>query len=227
MVSSLHFVIPPTTLVSVNLESNITSSNWSGYINTSNEQIYNTAQAYWTEPTLQASRCSQNSATFWAGLGRFNSKQLAQDGTALNVPGFGEHQAWSEVLPTQSSMVAANLYTTPGAQFVSSVTYEGNNNFSFYMYNFATGQATSFVVNAYGCDGSTAEYIAERPTTNGTIDNLSNFGTIDFISAETNGNSIGTYGHSAITMTDGNTTLAIPSALYGGSSFSVTQHACN
>jgi hypothetical protein len=228
MVNNLHFVNPPSTLVVSQTKAD-TNNIWAGYINTSNEQIYTTAQGTYVEPSLGPSRCSSNSVTFWSGLGGYGVNQLAQDGTALNVPGVGQNQSWSEVLPAQGTMVLQSLYATPGYNFITSVHYAGSNTFSFYMYNFYSGLATSFDVVANGYNGSTAEYIAERPLTNDQRDNLSNFGTMTFTSAYTNGNALDSYGHSALTMvnsSDGHI-LATPSGIANGDSFSITQDNCN
>ncbi len=145
----------------------------------------------------------------------------------LNTPASAQNQAWSEILPTQKTIVPQNLYATPGYYFIADVQSVGGNTFHFYMYNYYNGAALSYYVTAYGLDASTADYIIERPTVNGSPTNLSNFGSVPF-QGFTDNTAFGDFPNNATTMygTSGRT-LAYPSGINSGYWFTDTQSNCN
>ncbi len=234
MLSNLHLVTPPPFIAVSKTTSGFTNYHWSGWIADSTSQQYTTAEINYVEPTLYSSSCSSNAESSWTGLGGWNSNQLAQDGTAAGnaVVGVGQHQSWSEVLPTQGGMVAQSVYATPGQQFIAYTGYTGGNNFTFYLDNVYTGYGTTFTVSAYGYDGSSADFIMERPLNSGIPTNLSNFGTWLVNYAWVNGSNspIGNFNNDSMTMTsDGTSTgtlLALPVGLTT-SSFEVDFENCS
>ncbi len=148
------------------------SSNWSGYFNWNGHGGYTNATGYFVEPSNHGS-CSNASAYTWAGIGGWYNQNLGQDGTAQQVPGLGNNQAWTEVLPALP--IATSLYSTPGSWFLASTEYTGSGHYSFYMYNYANGKATHATATG-GFDGNVAEYVVERP---GSY-NLFNFNSVAF-----------------------------------------------
>jgi hypothetical protein len=74
-----------------------------------------------------------------------------------------------------------------------------------------------------GAQLSSAEVIAEAPSSSGGVLPLANFGTVHFSNSKVNGQSIGSFSPVEIVMeTSGGTVKAKPSALSGGTAFSVT-----
>ena len=68
-----------------------------------------------------------------------------------------------------------------------------------------------------------AEVIAEAPSSQSGVLPLANFGTVNFSSAMANGKSISSFNPDKIVIvTQGGTVKAQPSALSGGTAFSVT-----
>jgi hypothetical protein len=97
--------------------------------------------------------------------------------------------------------------------------------FEFFMENLYTGAA----IDAYEAgphDGSTADFIVERPTI-GSLRSLSNFGTMTYNKALSDGVGISNDSPVKINMYT-NRTLAAPSSLSGTySSFTDAYHYCN
>jgi hypothetical protein len=203
------------------------SSIWSGYLNVASSQKYTEAQGYYTEPSDHGTSCENASEVTWAGLGGRNSEQLAQDGTGLATPGLAAHQAWWEILPAVTSIVPINFYATPGAEFLAEVIHVSGNEFEFFMYNYATGKGIAPLYENYkGYDGSTAEYIVERPTVNGSPTKLLNFGSVPF-EGYSNHSGIDAFTYNTATMADGGGgIMAVPGALSGAASFTDTFKYC-
>jgi hypothetical protein len=227
--ANVRYVTPPPFLATVPVTANATSNIWSGYKATAGG--YANSTVTWTEPALGSSRCSNNSVVIWAGLGGWNVSTLAQDGTAENAPGIGQNQAWSEVLPAQTSIIPTNLYATVGQGFEAYVQYDSGtgstSKFTFFMDNLYSGATQMFNVTANGYSGATAEAIVERPTVGGVPTNLSNYGTMTFNSAYIDGTAMNSQSHTGIDMYDGSTLLAAANSIGSGGAFTDTQHSCN
>jgi hypothetical protein len=209
------------------------SPNWSGYSVSGNNGTYTHAEAWYIEPSFGSSRCSSNAEVTWAGLGGKNTTGdvIAQDGTAHNVPGVADHQAWWEIYPTHS-LVPVNLYGHYPYQVDASVRWLGNA-YRFWLYDYESGTTLQFDVSSSSYTGDLAEAIAERPTIGGTYSNLSNFGTLDFVQTEANGVYFNNYsptgirhGIHMVNFSDGNH-LADPSTINSYGNFTDTQSNCN
>lgn len=217
------------------------SENWSGYDNYDKEQFYKESTAYYFQPVAHTTDCHPNSAVFWAGLGGVNNTaRLAQDGTGINF-GLKQYQAWSEVLPEQKEIVAVNpeFFATPEEEFQAKVEYKSQTQFGMYLYNFKTGEHRSFTatVKQDSWDGSTSEFISERPTYDTTelwgknkdLPGLTNFETAE-MEGYSNNEPIDTYGHNAFIMKEtllDDLTLAEPGAIEGNAFFTDYHKHCN
>jgi hypothetical protein len=234
----LHFLTPPSQLHSVPTWSpsrDNNSQNWSGFV--AYNGGYSNVSGDYTEPSLGASRCATNSVSFWVGLGGFGTGvPLAQDGTAENVGGLGQNQAWFEFFP-QVGMIDLNLYATPGQGFYAATTYDYSNIYTFFLMNVYTGAVEDFNAAAnQSFNGSTAEWIAERPCSanctsgNPTFTNLSNFQTMYWNLTGYNsgaGNAYQTSNYQTYMEDSSYNTLASPSSLASNGSFSITQNSCS
>jgi len=227
MVNNLKLETPPTTLISIPATAgSVTNSHWAGYADSFDSgTLYSSAEGLYVEPSLTGTQCSSSSVVFWTGLGGYPSGTLAQDGTALNAPGLANNQAWSEFLPAQPGAIPQNLYATPGQDFYAQVTYVNADTVNMYMYNSYTGLGLSYNVTGDDVDEQSAEYIAERPALSGVLRSLSDFGTAQWLSTDTNGVASSGWPHDAITMQTSHV-LASPSANSAGS-FNVAYKACS
>lgn len=206
--ANLRFVEPPPALHAIPLSAVQASSNWTGYIDLSGANTYTQASGGYIEPYDHGSTCSPNSAVFWSGLGGWGgSAVLAQDGTGINTSGLGQDQAWWEILPDYPTLIPVNLYATAGQEFKASVQWQGGS-YLFGLYNYYTGQASSFTVSSANYDGTSAEYISERPHYPSGYSGLTNFGTTDWQWTGTNGQPVQNWFNDTINMYNGSTLLA-------------------
>lgn len=233
--ANVQFIAPPPFLVTIPVEATTTSSNWAGHVaNVSNSSTYYQSSAFYNEPQLASSRCSSNSEVSWVGLGGYGRSQLAQDGTGANTPGLGQHQAWSEILPDQSTIVPQGLSATANKEFFAETQHlsgtGSSSKFNFVLVNEYAGLGLNYDVTANGWAGYSTEWIIERPTVNGSYTNLSNFQTWTVIQAfGNNANPNKLSGQFPLTMQSASTgdILATPSSLSSGGGFTVTQHDCS
>jgi hypothetical protein len=241
MQRGIHFVTPPAALAAVPPKHEVpsqsrvalsngattltplsgatgSSNNWSGYFDWNGHGGYTHTAGYFVEPSDHGS-CNTSSAYTWAGIGGWYNPNLGQDGTAQQVPGLGNDQAWTEILPELP--IATNLYATPGHWFLADTQYTGSGHYSFYMYNYANGQATH-ATGSGGFDGNVAEYIVERPGTQ----NLLNFSRVSF-QGFTNGQAFGRYPTERVNMWNGTGELnAGPGAILSQYAFTDYYHHC-
>jgi hypothetical protein len=229
-----------------------TSGNWGGYMIQSDSQQFTEAEGWFDEPISYHSVCSNPDESTWAGLGGWVSGDtvLAQNGTAINVPGIGNHQFWWEFYP-YNNMVPIDLYANPGDEIDVSVTYLGDSGgqadeYGFWFYDYGTGQSDAFdaYISAvdlnyypYGAPSYTAEFVIERPSVNNQLTELLNFGTLDVIASQANGESFNEYpqfltnglerwGLHMENYANGDP-LATPSDISAGGEFTVTQNHCD
>ena len=222
----------PPFLAESNAQSDtVWSYNWSGYSLTAKAGTFTHAETWYVEPSYGSSVCSSNAASIWAGIGGYNDGgTVSQNGTAHNVPGIGNHQAWWEVWP-YNNMTAVGLYGHPGYEFDASVR-RLSTGWRYYFYDYYSRKTVTLDVTIAAYDGKTAEAVAERPTINGNWSYLSNFGTLHFDETLVNGEPLNSQpGGSArhgIHMNAKVTgdTLAEPSDISGDGAFTVNQEHC-
>jgi hypothetical protein len=164
---SMRPVTPPRFLVSVSSATSDTNNWWVG--NLADNHTYSQVDAQGKEPAIHASSCRSTAETTWAGLGGWNARDLAQDGTAYGVPAMASHQAWYEILP--ASMVPVDLRATAGREFEAATThfFGAHRGFAFFMENLATGKDLGFRVKTKSYYGGTADVVTERPSIDGTM----------------------------------------------------------
>lgn len=138
MLSNMHFVPAPPYLAETSIHF-LDSFNWVGYYASGS---FTSSEGDWNEPSLGSS-CSNNGEATWTGLGGVNSGNLGQDGTIMgsNIPGFNQHQAWTEVLP--AGAFSQNLYATVGQGFDARTSWSSPY-YHFYLHNDYTGGTVSF-----------------------------------------------------------------------------------
>ncbi len=197
-----------------------TTMNWSGYAATGTAGTFTSVSTSWAQPAVTCGTADTFSS-FWVGLDGIGTPTIEQTGTEADCSGGAAvYSGWYEIFP--AAPVFYNEPVQPGDAMSASVVANGGGSFTLTLTDATQGwnQVTNQVVP--GAELASAEVIAEAPSSQ-TVLPLANFGTVNFTNATANGQAIGNDNPAALTMVSGaGTTEATPSALTGGTSFSVT-----
>ncbi len=222
--------IPQLTLAPRTHDGSFTSTNWSGYAVTGASGSVSDAKGSWTVPAIQGTCPSTNQySSFWVGIDGFSSGTVEQTGTDSDCQnGVPTYYAWYEFYPHPSFLIGG-MTITPGDTITAQASFNGKS-FTVTISDTHTGASFSTSARVSRAQRSSAEWIAEAPSSSGGILPLADFGTVNFSSCTatvgTASGSIGSFGSfvQVITMvTSSGTIKAQPSALSSsGSGFSVT-----
>ena len=172
------------------------STNWSGFA--AHSKKYNKISASWVEPTAHCSGSGSQFSSFWVGLDGFNSRTVEQTGTEVDCRnGSPRYFGWYEMFPA----FPVNFSNTvrPGDHFTGSVTFNGS-----------------------GAARSSAEVIAEAPSSSGGVLPLANFGTVHFSNSKVDGSKLGSANPTKIIMVNSSGRAKVSvSSLSNGTNFSV------
>ena len=205
--------------------SQVESSNWSGYADTGSG--FSKATGKWTEPGASCSR-STTYAAFWVGIDGYSSDSVEQDGTFIECYESHAYQySWWEMYPTNDIQVVGESVAA-GDSISASVVRSGDS-YTLSVTD-STHTANSFTTKqtCSDCANSSAEWIAEAPSSSSGVLPLADFGTWTESSATvTEGSTSGvisSFTDDEITMVDSSGLVkAQPGSLNGsGNGFSVT-----
>jgi hypothetical protein len=173
------------------------SNNWSGFELRGAAGTYDWVTGEWFVPSVTGESNSTTFSSFWIGLDGDGTSDLVQAGTEqqnVNFTFFGitwsfsTYYAWTEFLPQQPTeqqltsfpvhpgdeifceVYVANAGQMPSLTGFFGVTLIMNLTTSAYTYNYTPRGATNV-------GGSEAEWIMERPTVNGGLAELANYGS--------------------------------------------------
>jgi hypothetical protein len=207
-----------------------TSSNWSGYAALEGSQPFTKVSGKWVQPAVNCSKTPTGYSSFWVGLDGYSSGTVEQDGTAADCSGgTASYHAWWEMYP-QPERAVFNI--SAGDLIVAKVTYKSGT-FTLTLTDKTSGQAFTehSACAASSCPRSSAEWIAEAPSSGGILP-LADFGTANFTASKAgipghNGTITDSHwSYDEITMTSGGHVKAQPGPLNGaGTAFSVTWKA--
>jgi len=228
---------------------NSTANNsiWSGFVLTQGGVTYRQISGHWTVPTLSSAGipCLAGSWNYyssaWTGLDGWGTNDVVQDGTEqmLNVLRtwtgvclyITSYYSWIEYFPNAERKVDS-MPVGPGDQ-MSVGTWSGDANgnptadgaygwFSItnltrnvaFMGPIARPSGATFV-------GSSAEWIMERPTVNGSVGMLANYGSVTmtgqaFINGSGSGHNVSTDPFVQVTMVNGGgASMSVPDQVGG------------
>lgn len=143
---------------------------WTGFANYHNVQPYTDAGVAWNEPPTDInSACGPEMLSIWAGIGGFGSPSgtgsIIQTGTVTSDPGEGlNHTVWYE---DYSDPMIQTSNQIPVGHYVDAVVHYNTSNqtATYVVKDVTTNQVILDVaVPAAHYDGSSAEYIVERPS---------------------------------------------------------------
>ncbi|MEN6459075.1 MAG: G1 family glutamic endopeptidase [Thermoguttaceae bacterium] len=208
------------------------STNWSGYSISTGAGTVTKVTGTWTVPTVTASIAATYEST-WVGIDGYGTSTVEQIGTTgYSKNGSTSYWAWYEMYPAASvKIVGMNVY--PGDLMSASVTYVTSGTYAGKFLLQIANMTRSNTFHTYqslsSATRTTAEWVVERPSVNGTVSTLANFGSQYMYSctATVSGTTgaISNWNNYRINMVSGGTTLASTSALTtsgSSSSFTVT-----
>jgi hypothetical protein len=211
----------------VNGLTQVQSTNWAGYADTGSS--FSKVSAHWSEPSASCGGSrSEQLAAFWVGIDGYSSSSVEQDGTLIECyQGAAYQYSWWEMYPTNSIQVVGQSVAA-GDSITSTVTRSGSS-YTLTVTD-ATHTANSFSTtqSCSGCANSSAEWIAEAPSSGSSILPLAHFSTWtasgDSVTEGSSSGTISSFPDDELTMIDNSGAVkAQPSALSsGGSSFAVT-----
>lgn len=204
----------------------VESTNWSGYADTGSS--FSKVTGSWTEPSASCGGGRTSLAAFWVGIDGFSSNSVEQDGTLIECShGTAFQFTWWEMYPTNAIQVVGQSLAA-GDSITASVV-RSNSSYTLTVTD-STHSANSFSTtqSCSGCANSSAEWIAEAPSSSSGVEPLAHFSTwTDSGSTVTQGSTSGvisSFTDDEITMVDGSGAVkAQPGALNsGGNGFAVT-----
>jgi len=213
-----------------------TSQNWSGYAATGPAGSVSDVKGSWIVPAVVGTCPSKSQyASFWVGIDGYSSKTVEQIGTDSDCRnGSPSYYAWYEFYPKGSITISGDI--KPGDKISAEVKYAAGK-FTVSITDMTISKTFSKTASVTSANRSSAEWIAEAPSSLIGILPLADFGTV-YLGSDNTGNSatcyatvngvtgpIGSFGASVqpITMTTHlGVVKAQPSALsVDGTSFSV------
>ena len=197
-----------------------TSTNWSGYsvAGAGATHVIGT----WTQPAVTCAAGENSWSSPWVGIDGDTSSTVEQIGTDSDCQsGTPTYYAWYEMYP--KSLVTLSVAVRPGDSFTGEVTAASSGTFVLKLTDTTTGGWFQTTQSSKRARRASAEWIMEGPSSG----LLSNFGSAPFsASSATIGGATGGVGSFAnaqpITMvTNQGVPRAVPSAVTGGTAFSV------
>jgi peptidase A4-like protein len=204
----------------------VESSNWSGYADTGSG--FSTVTGSWTEPSATCSSRTTSLAAFWVGIDGYSSDSVEQDGTLIECyEGTAYSYTWWEMYPTNDIQVVGETLKA-GDSISASVVRSGTSYTLKVTDSTHTANSFSTTQTCSSCANSSAEWIAEAPSSSSGVEPLSHFSTFTLSGATVKEGStsgvISSFTDDEITMVDSSGHVeAQPSALNSsGNGFSVT-----
>jgi hypothetical protein len=206
----------------------VQSTNWSGYADDNSAgNTYSTVTGSWAEPAVTCTSRTTTYAAFWVGIDGYTSNSVEQDGTLAECyHGGAYYYSWWEMYPSNSIQTVGTT-VRPDDSITASVARSGTS-YTLSVTD-STHPANSFSTTqtCASCANSSAEWIAEAPSSFRGVLPLANFGSwresgATVTSGSTSG-VISSFPDDELTMVDSSGLVkAQPGALSGsGDSFTV------
>jgi len=209
------------------------SLNWAGYavetsLSSPQSGAVTDVKGSWTVPAVDCSATPTSWSAFWVGIDGYSSSTVEQIGTDSDCSsGTAKYYAWYEMYP--KFPVNLNIKVSPRDVISAEVSYIGKGSFKLTITDTSTGRSYTTTQKSPSASRSSAEWVAEAPSSSSRVLLLANFGTVLFSSssATLNGHtgtiSDTSWQYDPMTMTTSSgVPKATPSALSNdGSSFSV------
>jgi hypothetical protein len=150
----------------------VESSNWSGYADTGSG--FTKVSTTFTQPTGTCTSAT-SLAAFWVGIDGFSSDSVEQDGTLIECDGgTAFYFTWWEMYPSNDVQIVGESLS-PGDSIAASVTRSGDSYKLTVTDSTDTANSFSTTQTCSDCDNSSAEWIAEAPSSETSIYPLTHF----------------------------------------------------
>jgi hypothetical protein len=163
------------------------STNWCGYAVTASNGAVSKVQGSWVVPAVTGTSTAYSS--FWVGIDGYSSSTVEQIGTDSDISnGRPTYYAWYEFYPSPMYQIRA-LTIHPGDVMTAAVTYTGsirgmfgrtNSLFTVTITDTTTAKSYTTTGTVSNAARSSAEWIAEAPSSYRGVLPLANFGTANF-----------------------------------------------
>jgi hypothetical protein len=194
-----------------------TSTNWSGYAATGS--TYTSVSTSFTQPSVDCSK-GDGYSSFWVGLDGYSSNTVEQTGTEADCSGgAASYYGWYEMYPK----FPVNYRNTvkPGDSISESVTF-GSGGFTLKLADATQGWSQSVTKKLTSAKRSSAEVIAEAPSSSSGVLPLADFGTVSFSGSLVDGSSLSTFNPVGIDMVSSSGVAEATVSSLSGGSFSDT-----
>ncbi|MDA4131114.1 MAG: G1 family endopeptidase [Thaumarchaeota archaeon] len=162
------------------------SLNWAGYAINASANSVTQVKGSWIQPAVICPASGLQAASFWVGIDGLTSLTVEQTGTlALCIGGVASYSAWYEFYPAYSVNITT-MAIHPGDKISALVKYSTiTSKFTTTIKDLTTGKSFSHTAAVPGAARSSAEWIAEAPSSPScpytlNICPLPNFGSVSF-----------------------------------------------
>jgi hypothetical protein len=157
------------------------STNWSGYVVNGSAGSVTFVNASWTVPTVTGSAFRTAYSSFWVGIDGFiGSSTVEQIGTDSDIHwGKPVYYAWYEFYPAEAMQQISGLTINPGDVISASVTYSSGV-FTLLITDVSTGASYTTTGTVSGATETSAEWVAEAPSSYFGVLPLANFGKVNY-----------------------------------------------
>jgi hypothetical protein len=196
------------------------AKNWAGYV--AHGGPFTSASTTWTEPSISCASRENSAFASFAGIDGAGSPTVEQIGTFARCRnGAVSHSAFFEMFPRAAFGIGKPVRA--GDSLTATVVGSASKRFTLTLVNHTANWSFSTQQRSRRAQLASAEAITEAPSVRGSgIVALANFGTVNYGGTTANGQPIGNFGPEAVTMvTSSGAVKAAPSALSGGTAFSV------
>ncbi len=174
------------------------SLNWSGYAATGKKTSVSSA---WAVPSVSCPTSSIQYSAFWVGLDGLKDGTVEQDGTMSGCYGTSPfYYAWYEMYP--AGMVGFSNGVYPGDHFTASVSVSSGKYYTLVISDSTRHWSHTVKVTKGGLNDSSAEVIAEAPSSTSGVLPLADFHNVYFSEDHANGKAMGNFSLTKIAMVD-------------------------
>jgi hypothetical protein len=170
----------PIQILGQREDGTVGSLNWGGYAVLGKNVT--DARGSWVVPAVDCSGSTDNHyAAFWTGIDGYSSSTVEQTGTDSDcVKGEPSYYAWFEFYPNASFLIG-DFPVSPGDIIEAEVSYdESSLLFTVHIHDVTTGQSFKISSAVPNAKRTSAEWIAEAPSTATKILPLSLFSSVFF-----------------------------------------------